>query len=249
MARPGSDYTRAPPFAVHQDLKSCIPEFGRDPLAVVPPKIQPASQRRALLWATRLMPNSTPEQRARQQIDAQLVDCGWVVQDYKAVDFSAGREVALREVPLTTGPCDYLLLVDRRAVGVIEAKKVGTTLSTVAEQTTRYARSLPDFLAAGVTGLLPITYESTGVETFFCDRRDPDARSRRVFAFHRPETLAEWATEESTLRARLQVMPTEHQLATSGMRDCRPAPHFTEHRRCVPGHDLHDSAALFYLAR
>ena len=61
------------------------------------------------------MPDLSPEKRARQQIDAQLTACGWVVQDYKAVEFSAGRGIALREVPLTTGPCDYLLLVDRKA--------------------------------------------------------------------------------------------------------------------------------------
>jgi type I site-specific restriction endonuclease len=71
----------------------------------------------------------TPEQIARQQIDAMLVASGWVVQDYKAVDFTAGRVIALREVPLTTGPCDYLLLVARKAVGAVEAKKQGTTRS------------------------------------------------------------------------------------------------------------------------
>ena len=114
-----------------------------------------------------------PEERARQTIDAQLQQCGWVVQDYKSVDFSAGRGIALREVPLTTGPCDYLLLVDRKPVGVIEAKKVGTTLSTVADQSARYANSLPAFLAAGLTGTLPFLYESTGVETYFRDERDP----------------------------------------------------------------------------
>lgn len=97
----------------------------------------------------------TPEQNARQQIDAQLTASGWFVQDYKAADFSAGRGIALREVPLTTGPCDYLLLVDRKAIGVIEAKKQGTTLSTVAEQSGRYANSLPPLLAAGLTGKLP----------------------------------------------------------------------------------------------
>lgn len=86
----------------------------------------------------------TPEQRARQAIDAQLVACGWIVQDYKSVDFSAGRAIALREVPLKTGPCDYLLLVDRKALGVIGAKKEGTTLSTVADQSGRYASSLPE---------------------------------------------------------------------------------------------------------
>ena len=167
------------------------------------------------------MPDLNPEQVARQQIDTQLVACGWLVQDYRAVDFSAGRGIAIREVPLTTGPCDYLLLVDRKALGVIEAKKVGTTLSTVADQSGRYASSLPNFLAAGATGPLPFLYESTGVETWFRDSRDPDTRSRRVFAFHRPETLTEWAAEPDTLRDRLARMPTEHPLVTNGMRDCQ----------------------------
>jgi len=167
------------------------------------------------------MTHRSPEQHARQQIDEQLVDCGWVVQDFKAVDFTAGSGIALREVPLTTGPCDYLLLVHRQAVGVIEAKKVGTTLSTVAEQSARYASSLPDFLATGSTGRLPFLYESTGVETLFRDERDPAPRSRRVFTFHRPETLAEWAAEPDTLRHRLARMPTAHPLATNGMRDCQ----------------------------
>jgi type I restriction enzyme R subunit len=167
------------------------------------------------------MPDLSPEKRARQQIDAQLTACGWVVQDYKAVEFSAGRGIALREVPLTTGPCDYLLLVDRKACGVIEAKKEGTTLSTVAEQSARYANSLPEFLKAGNESALPFLYESTGVETFFRDERDPAPRSRRIFTFHRPETLAEWAAEPDTLRYRLAQMPFAHRLATSGMRDCQ----------------------------
>ena len=163
----------------------------------------------------------TPEEKARQQIDAMLVASGWVIQDYKAVDFSAGSGIALREVPLTTGPCDYLLLVDRKALGVVEAKKEGTTLSVVAEQSGRYATSLPDFLAAGLTGPLPFLYESTGVETFFRDERDPAPRSRHVFSFHRPETLAEWAAEPDTLRRRLAQMPFAHPLVTTGMRDCQ----------------------------
>jgi type I restriction enzyme R subunit len=167
------------------------------------------------------MSTLTPEQKARQQIDAMLVASGWVIQDYKAADFSAGRGIVLREVPLKSGPCDYLLLVDRRPVGVIEAKKEGTTLSTVAEQSSRYASNLPDFLAAGLTGTLPFLYESTGAETFFRDERDPAPRSRLVFAFHRPETLAEWLAEPETLRARLSKMPFAHPLVKQGMRDCQ----------------------------
>ncbi len=128
-----------------------------------------------------------PEQEARERIDAQLADCGWFVQDSRQADFSEGRGIALREVRLNSGPCDYLLFVDRKPVGVIEAKKEGTTLSTVADQSTSYAENLPEYLAAEVPP--PFRYESTGVETFFRDARDPFPRSRRVFTFHRPETL------------------------------------------------------------
>jgi type I restriction enzyme R subunit len=175
----------------------------------------------------------TPEEKARQDIDRLLTAAGWVVQNYKEVDFSVGRGIALREVPLKTGPCDYLLLVDRRPLGVVEAKKAGTTLSTVAEQSARYASSLPDFLAAGLTGSLPFLYETTGFETLFRDQRDPDPRSRPVFSFHRPETLADWAAEPDTLRARLKAMPGAHPLLDGGnaaanqglgaspMRDCQ----------------------------
>ena len=167
------------------------------------------------------MSNLTPEQQAREHIDQQLVACGWVIQNYKDVDFSAGPGIALREVTLKSGPCDYLLMVDRVAVGVIEAKKLGTTLSAVAEQSDRYAAGLPDFLAAGVEGPLPFLYESTGVETYFRDARDPEPRSRLVFSFHRPETLGEWFAETDTLRARLLTLPAEHPLVTTDMRECQ----------------------------
>ena len=153
------------------------------------------------------MPELNPEQQARQQIDAQLAACGWVVQDYRQFNPSAGRGLALREVPLKSGTCDYLLLVDRKAVGVIEAKKAGTLLSGVAEQSGHYAANLPPHIQSDAEGHLPFLYESTGIETQFRDERDPEPRSRRVFAFHRPETLAEWMAETDTLRARLRTLP------------------------------------------
>jgi type I restriction enzyme R subunit len=167
------------------------------------------------------MPELTPEQRARQQIDALLVSSGWVVQDYKQFNPSAGRGIALREAPLKSGTCDYLLLVDRNAVGVVEAKKVGMLLSGVAEQSAHYAVNLPDFIHSISPGSLPFLYESTGVETFFRDERDPEPRSRRVFSFHRPEFLAACLSEPDTLRTRLAAMPTAHPLPAQHLRACQ----------------------------
>ncbi|MBI3056670.1 MAG: DEAD/DEAH box helicase family protein, partial [Betaproteobacteria bacterium] len=162
----------------------------------------------------------TPEQQARQQIDAQLVACGWVIQDYTQFNPAAAHGIALREVPLKSGQCDYLLLVDRKPVGVIEAKKEGTLLSGVAEQTAHYAVNLPAFFKV-TRDELPFLYESTGVETFFRNTLDPEPRSRHVFAFHKPETLVEWASQADTLRAHLAKMPVEYPLVKGGMRDCQ----------------------------
>ena len=159
----------------------------------------------------------TPEQQAREQIDALLRAAGWVIQDMTAFNRNAAEGVAVREFVLPNGHCDYLLFVGGKAAGVIEAKKAGVTLSGVAEQAAKYMVALPEHLARW-SDHLRFDYESTGDETFFCDRADPKPRSRRVFAFHQPQTLHAWLKEPDTFRARLQQMPA---LDTAGLRDCQ----------------------------
>lgn len=87
---------------------------------------------------------TTPEQLARHNIDRMLELAGWGVQDMKDLDFRASRGVALREYPLKAGFADYMLFVDRQAVGIVEAKKEGTTLSGVDTQSKKYLDGLPD---------------------------------------------------------------------------------------------------------
>ncbi len=89
---------------------------------------------------------TAPEALARQEIARQVGACDWVAQDDRRFDPTGGRSIVLREAPLKSGPYDSLLLVDRQPVGVIEAEKAGTSLSTVAPQTADYAVNLPDFL-------------------------------------------------------------------------------------------------------
>jgi len=135
----------------------------------------------------------TPEADARQTIDQLLAAAGWDVQDVSSANIHAGRGVAIREFPLATGHgfADYLLYVDGKAVGVIEAKKVGTTLTGVEIQSDKYTQGLPDGLPCWHNPL-PFSFQSTGVETRFTNGLDPAPRSRHVFAFHRPELFAEW---------------------------------------------------------
>jgi type I restriction enzyme R subunit len=133
----------------------------------------------------------TPEQRARQSIDTLLQQAGWHVCDMANANIHASRGVALREFPLNPGHgfADYLLYIDGKAAGVIEAKKEGATLTGVEVQSARYAQGLPAALPAWRRPL-PFSYESTGIETHFTQGLDPEPRARAVFAFHRPETLA-----------------------------------------------------------
>jgi type I restriction enzyme R subunit len=134
-----------------------------------------------------------PEAEARERIDASLAAAGWAVQDPDAVNLTAARGVAIREFPLVRGHghADYLLYVDRKAAGVIEAKKEGTTLTGVEVQAAKYSEGVPPTVPAHFRPL-PFLYQSTGIETRFTNAFDPQPRSRRVFQFHRPDTLAGW---------------------------------------------------------
>ena len=150
------------------------------------------------------------EARARVEIDRQLGAAGWLVQDRADMNLYAAQGVAVREFTMASGHgrADYVLFVDAMAVGAIEAKPVGTTLAGVESQSAKYAKGLPADLPALVSPL-PFLYESTGDETRFTDGFDPEPRSRQVFSFHRPETMARWLRqwiddiEGGSLRARL----------------------------------------------
>ena len=148
----------------------------------------------------------TPEQKARQQIDRQLEQAGWIVQDYAQMHITAGLGVAVREFPLKTGFADYLLYAHAKAIGSVEAKPEGFGLMGVAEQSTKYSIGLPKSLPNWEVPL-PFAYESTGTECRFTNRKEPDARSRLVFTFHRPEELIRLVNLDKQVRGRLKEMP------------------------------------------
>ncbi|MEB3319748.1 MAG: hypothetical protein VKI63_02255 [Cyanobium sp.] len=115
-------------------------------------------------------PEAHPEAQARRHIDAILNQAGWTVQDRGAVQLgAAGEGVAVRELPTAGGEADYGLFLGRELVGVGGAKKLGATLGGVEAQTLAYAsETLP-------IRPLPFRFQSTGVETFFTDGREPEA--------------------------------------------------------------------------
>ncbi|MEW5903584.1 MAG: DEAD/DEAH box helicase family protein [Pseudomonadota bacterium] len=163
--------------------------------------------------------NQNPEQKARDTIDALLEQAGWVVQSKNKFDPSAGLGIAVREYQTDIGPADYVLFVDRKACGVIEAKKeeLGFKITEVEEQTGGYAAAKLKWVNNKEP--LPFLYESTGIITRFTDGRDPKPRSREVFNFHRPETLKEWLSQSDSLRARLHHIPKLQ--PDKRLRDCQ----------------------------
>src|SRR5207248_10319832 len=145
----------------------------------------------------------SPEELACEKIDKLLAECGWTIQNRSTINFSAARGVAIREALLKgRDEVDYLLFVDGKAIGTVEAKPEGHTLIGVEEQSGKYGKNLLDIYGKW-RDPLPFAYESTGVETQFTNQLEPSPKSRNVFAFHKSETLLEYLEPDHQLNTRL----------------------------------------------
>lgn len=163
------------------------------------------------------MVNQHPEQLARDKIDQKLIQAGWLVQDYRKANLGAGLGVVVREYPTDTGPVDYALFVDRKLVGVLEAKKDETILTAHEAQAQRYAKGKLKWNPQN--NPIPFLFQATGVMIRFTDLRDPAPRYREIFHFFKPETLQHWYQEPESNRYKLlNAMPA---LPTEGLRDCQ----------------------------
>ena len=160
----------------------------------------------------------TPEAKARQNIDKKLEQSGWTLQDMKTLNPSAALGVAVREFPTSTGPVDYALFVGGVPVGVVEAKKdeAGENITVVERQSHRYANSVLKYVSTDYE--IRFAYEATGEITRFTDYHDAKYRSRRVFSFHRPETLRALQEAPDTIRNNMKHFPP---FDTAGFRACQ----------------------------
>ncbi len=150
--------------------------------------------------------NKTPEQIARDRIDKMLESSNWTVQSKHKVDLSASTGVAVTEYQTDIGPADYVLFVDRKPIGILEAKREdeGHRLIAAEEQSVGYAKAKLKYLN---NDPLHFIYESTGTITRFTDYRDPKPRGRNVINFHKPDTFAEWIKKGDSLRTRILNLP------------------------------------------
>lgn len=174
-----------------------------------------------------MIPNNLPaEAKARLKIDADLEQAGWLIQDRSELNLSAGLGVAVREVPMADGRVDYLLYVNQRIVGVVEAKPAGTTLAEVHHQAMRYAGGLTPgqkLNAILVKGVLPFVYEASSTELFFSNHFDPEPTSRRIFNFQRPSTLQAIIRAEDPVTGKGGWRSQIHQMPPTHGYDLRPA--------------------------
>ena len=159
-----------------------------------------------------------PEEKARLVIDEKLESCGYVVQDEKEFNPTVALGVAVREWRTDSGPVDYVIFIDRKPVGIIEAKAhdKGEQLTATAEQTRRYAESKLKYAPKDID--IRFAYEATDVLTRFCDYHDVDYRSREIFSFHKPEQLQRWINDDDTLRNRMKAFPD---FDDTGFRKCQ----------------------------
>ncbi|MBK3568119.1 DEAD/DEAH box helicase family protein [Streptomyces sp. MBT62] len=224
-----AEQTKAAYAAQNEELRTQVAElraahqqqYDRDRLQ--PRKVASAAREAIVERAQRPAPLN--EVQARAKIDAMLSKAGWRIQDKADTNPLAGKGVAVREFTVATGRADYVLYVDGKIVGVIEAKREGTPLAGALAQNERYAAGVLKEHAMAVWRReepFAFRYATTGTETYFLNRVDPEARSREVFAFHRPETLAAWMKKADenptapTFRAALRTsMPL---LETHGLR-------------------------------
>lgn len=166
-----------------------------------------------------------PEAKARLVIDEKLKLAGWVIQDLQHANIYAKLGVAVREFPTVDGhEVDYALFIDGAPVGVIEAKEDNEGLHLTSVHDTQNM----DYVKTGLKyheeekGEMRFIYEATSILTQFTDLKDPEPRSRKIFSFHRPETLKKWIEdynrEKATLRGRLLHFP---ELPVDGFRKCQ----------------------------
>jgi type I restriction enzyme R subunit len=78
---------------------------------------------------------------------------------------------AVEEYSTETGPTDYVLFVDVKLLGIIEAKKVSLGAENVLEQAKRYARGVPDTVGEWRGYKVPFLYSTNGESIFHLEVR------------------------------------------------------------------------------
>lgn len=158
--------------------------------------------------------NLLPEEKARKKIDMMLKKAGWsiVPRDQYSPGVSA---VAIEEGILKGNlEADYLLFLEGKAIGVLEAKKESVSLDDiVANQAENYTHKLLSMYQYWENPL-PLIYLSNGKELLFKNAKIPESTYQKLDAMHTPKEMVKLAGINSFFAG----LPT---LDPKGLRDCQ----------------------------
>ena len=158
-----------------------------------------------------------PEEKARVIIDRMFEEAGWKVvdRDKYAPNMTA---VAIREgLMVGNREADYLLFLNGKAVGVLEAKRIETDINSdiVQEQARLYTRSCPKWCQAWFPNLpLPLAYVANSRDLMFYDTRKSNSEFEYCKKIHTPKEVKKLLSLEDDYVG----LPT---LSPKGLRACQ----------------------------
>lgn len=146
----------------------------------------------------------------KEYIDRLLQNTGWS----PIVPYEQGKiysHASVEEYPTQTGPSDYILFHNGRALAAVEGKKVAVGPQNVLQQAQRYARGFEEGSFTFREFHLPFIYSTNGKIIWFQDLRHPLNRSRETAQFHTPNALEELLSQnEDAVRVWFTSNPVDH---------------------------------------
>lgn len=164
----------------------------------------------------------TPEEEARVLIDEMLAEAGWAVvsrSEYLNVPYAQAVTEALTK---GNHEADYLLFLDGRAIGVLEAKRKENSLGgKVAEQTAGYSTGALPWYKTWINPL-PFLFMSNGDKLVFRNALDPKSEFEPIKKMLTPKQLVKLAREYGIkVDSEFAALPALPPVGPNGLRLCQ----------------------------
>ncbi|NLV13232.1 type I restriction-modification enzyme R subunit C-terminal domain-containing protein [Haloarcula argentinensis] len=132
------------------------------------------------------MTDRLPEQQSRELIDSQLEEKGW-----QEIEEANGTGY-IEEYPTSSGPVDYILVVNGEILGLVEAKKSDYNSSAAFAQAERYSEDIETSYSFGHKNQyhVPFVFTANGEKVEMKDLREyASSTKRELRGFHTPQAL------------------------------------------------------------
>ncbi|MBN2001022.1 DEAD/DEAH box helicase family protein [candidate division KSB1 bacterium] len=155
-------------------------------------------------------------EKVRQSVKEQLLETGWEIQDAENIDLAVPNGIAVNNFPLLNRSVDYLLFIDRMAVGIVLIDHFDK-LNGVEKRILEYLNDVPNYVPH-IYIPLPLFYVYNGKDLLFLNIRDVIPSWRKVFSFYHPGTIKQLLSLEKTQNAKIYSLPP---LDKTGLWDCQ----------------------------